>query len=178
LFYIYGIINQNNQIMRKIIIVILVIATFGMTSCEKEEFGSYTTAPPTPPDTTTTTTYANGGTANFGGGNLNNELVGTQWVITKYVLGFNTADTPFDTLDFVSNTHYTVNGGAVRTYTLSGITGSNNKSLTLNFLMTLGGGIYSGQVGKYFVSDGLIVAATFLDVDQNSKVFKVWMEKQ
>ena len=84
---------------------------------------------------------------------------------------------PNDTIEYIDNTHYRLNGGAQRTYTLTTLSGSTNKSLTLNFLATLGGSLYSGQVGYYFVSDGFINNGEFTDLQYTSKKYKVWMVK-
>ena len=105
-----------------------------------------------------------------------NDLVGTKWVITRVFNGY--AYTMYsDTLKFINGTEYTLNSLTPRTYTFSGITGSTNKSLTLNFLTTLGGSNYSGQVGLFFIQDGLINGAEFHDTQNQSLIYKIWVEK-
>lgn len=106
----------------------------------------------------------------------NNELVGTTWVLTKVVSGFSTTY-PNDTIRFVSNTNYTLNNGAVRTYTLSSSVGTTNKTLTLNFFQPFGGSHYSGQVGFYFVSDGSIVNAEFHNIQNTTSTLRAWFTK-
>jgi hypothetical protein len=163
--------------MKNILFIFILIITL-FSSCEKDDFGSYTEVPPTPePEPIPLDSlYTDGGVLPGGIGNQQNELVGTTWVIVKYNNGF-VNESPNDTLRFKTNSRYTFNGGADRIYSLSGIVGSNNKSLTLYFLATLGGSNYSGQVGYYFVEDGFANNIEFLDIQDNSKKYKVWMKK-
>jgi hypothetical protein len=55
--------------------------------------------------------------------------------------------------------------------------GSTNKSLSINFFSTLGGSNYSAQIGLYFASDGVINNAEFLDYQDTSKKYKVWLKR-
>ena len=86
-------------------------------------------------------------------------LVGTKWVVTKYVQNFVT-QLPNDTLEFISTTQYTINGSTPRNYSLSSIVGNNNKSLSLYSFTTLGGD-WSGQVQGTFINDWVINNALF-----------------
>lgn len=161
--------------MKNILYIILIIS---LHSCTKNDFGSYKEVPPVESTDTTdwTKQYSDQGVLNTNPIGGNNELVGTKWVITKYNNGFmNTF--PNDTIEYIDNSHYRLNGGAQRTYTLTTLSGSTNKSLTLNFLATLGGSLYSGQVGYYFISDGFISNGEFTDLQYTSKIYKVWMVK-
>ena len=88
-----------------------------------------------------------------------NDLIGTSWVITRYDQGV-TPYYPNDTLDFTDFNSYTINGGAERNYSYSGIVGNNMKSLDLYDFTTLGGN-YSGQVLSTFVDDWEFNNATF-----------------
>ncbi len=163
--------------VRILIISIVSIMIVFSASCKKD-FGSYQEVP-TVPDTTTTKqdTYIDGGVlTNNPDGNTNNELVGTKWVLTKMVSGLATTF-PNDTLNFTDNNHYSMNGGASRTYTLTTITGSTNKSLTLNFFAPFSGSNYVGTVGQYFVSDAQISNAEFDDLQNSSTIIKAWFTK-
>lgn len=157
------------------------LGVLALTSCEKEPItpGNYQ---PGVPDSTYNNNwqdqYGNGGTLpNWGSGNnQNNELVGTKWVLTKTVTSFATSF-PNDTIRFVSNTEYTLNGGAVRLYRLSAGVASTNKTLSLYFFQPFGGSHYSGQVGYYFVSDGGITQAEFHNIQNTTQTILAWFTK-
>lgn len=110
--------------------------------------------------------------------NNNDEIVGTKWVLLEYR---NTAyigsTKSYDTITFISNTEYMLNNGVIRTYNISSLVGSTNKSLQLNFFGPFGGSNYSGSVGQYFVSDGFINACLFTDNQNNSIKFLAWFER-
>lgn len=124
------------------------------------------------------TDYVYGGTLNNWSNNdetLN--LTGTKWILSKWTLGFIT-EYPNDTIEFVNKNYYKVNDLAVRTYTISNITGSTNKSLTFNYFYPLNGsGTYTGQVGHFFIEDGVINGGEFHDNQNTSLVYKIWMVK-
>ncbi len=104
--------------MKNLFIVLLAIVA--LSSCQKEDFGQYHEEPEnTYNEPHDSTYYIYGGTLP-NTGTATNDLVGTKWVLTKYVSAFAT-EYPMDTLDFVSANTYTLNGGAVRTYQLSSI---------------------------------------------------------
>jgi hypothetical protein len=67
-----------------------------------------------------------------------NEIVGTKWVVTKYYDGFSN-NYPNDTLHFITNNQYTINGGTTTNYTLSNIIGNNMSEMTLYGFYTIGG---------------------------------------
>lgn len=100
-------------------------------------------------------------------------LVGTKWVVTKFIQNF-VSTYPSDTLEFVSNTQYTINGSTPRTYNLSGIVGNNMKSLSLYSFTTLGGD-WSGQVQSTFISDWAINNSDFTNILNTSTNVKLWM---
>jgi len=150
--------------MKNLFIVLLTM--LALSSCTKEEFGQYQQVPENTynsPDDTTFYTY--GGTLP-NSGNATNALVGTKWVLTKYVSAFAT-EQPNDTIEFVSINHYTINGGAVRTYQLSSLPLSTNYELSLYFFFPFGGSHYSGEVGNTFINDGQINNVDFINI-QNS----------
>lgn len=158
--------------MKKVIFLCLVSL---MVSCKKQKMSPYTQVPE-PIDTTTwQDSYQDGGTLpNFGGSNQN--LVGTKWVLKKVVTGFSISY-PNDTITFISNASYVLNQNGQRPYTISQITGSTNKSLTLYFFLPFGGSSYSGQVGQYFISDGYMNNIQFVDLQNSTSVITAWFQK-
>ena len=100
-------------------------------------------------------------------------LVGTKWVVTKYVQNFVT-QLPNDTLAFISTTQYTINGSVPRNYSLSGVVGNNMKSLSLYSFTTLGGD-WSGQVQGTFINDWVINNSLFTDMFTNVPDARMWV---
>lgn len=160
---------MKNSIYLTIACVILLF-----TSCFKEEAVTPNT-PAQTPQTNWYDAYVDGGT--LPNNTYSNPLVGTKWVITKFLSGGFAMQYPNDTVSFITNTTYTLNSGSPRTYYLSGITGSTNKSLTLNFLSTFGGSNYVGVVGAYFIADGFINNAEFTDMQNSTMKIKAWLVK-
>ena len=103
-------------------------------------------------------------------------LVGTTWVVTRYNNGLSGNVYPNDTLYFINNTKYTINNGAQKTYSLSGVNGNNMKSLSLYSFTTLGGD-YSGQVQGTFIDDWAINNSQFSDMFNVNNTVTVWMER-
>ena len=106
---------------------------------------------------------------------VNQLLVGTKWVITRYDVGM-TPYYPNDTLEFVGTASYEINGGNFKNYTLNESAGNNLLTLTLWECYTLGGN-YGGQVPQSFIDDGEINNVTFNGQLGTSGSLKVWMEK-
>jgi hypothetical protein len=158
--------------VKKLLFVVSVILIFA--SCKKEEFGQYNQVLE-PVDNLPTTTYVYGGTLPSTG-TVSNDLVGTTWVLTKYVSAFAT-EYPYDTIAFVSNNEYTINGGAVRTYQLNSLPLSNNFDLSLYFFFPMGGSHYSGEVGETFVGDGEINNVQFQDLQNEGNTILTWFTK-
>jgi hypothetical protein len=163
--------------MKKLVLFLTAIMFLGIsfTSCEKEDL------PEPIPITQTDTSnwyddYIDGGTIPT---NTNsNPLKDTKWILTHWVSGGFVHSYPNDTIEFVSNTTYKLNGGAERTFFLSGITGSTNKTLTLNFFASFGGSNYAGVVGAYFIDDGFMNNIEFTDMQNSSIKIRAWFEKQ
>ena len=160
--------------MKKLVFLLVLGLVFA--SCQKEDFGQYSQYPETiyNPDYDTVT-YIYGGTLPSTG-SVSNDLVGTQWVLTKYVTAFAT-EYPNDTITFVSNNEYTINGGAVRTYQLNSLPLSNNYDLSLYFFFPMGGSHYSGEVGSTFISDSEINNVEFQDLQNEGNTILTWFEK-
>ena len=160
--------------MKNLFIVLLAVLV--LTSCQKEDFGQYQTVPENTynaPDDTTF--YVYGGTLP-NSGNATNDLVGTTWVLTKYVSAFAT-ESPNDTINFVSINEYTINGGAVGTYQLSSLPLSTNFDLSLYYFFPFGGSHYSGEVGNTFVQDGQITNAEFMNIQNTSSTIRAFFVK-
>jgi hypothetical protein len=158
--------------MKKVIFIGLVSL---LVSCKKQKLSPYTQVPE-PVDTTVwQDSYSYGGVLpNLGGSSQT--LVGTKWVLRKVVAGFSITY-PNDTIKFISNSSYVLNQNGQRPYTISGITGSTNKSLTLYFFLPFGGSNYSGQVGQYFISDGFMNNTQFIDLQNNTYNIIAFFEK-
>lgn len=103
-------------------------------------------------------------------------LNGTQWVVSRYNNGLSGDVYPDDTLDFISNTQYTINGGSVRNYSLTNVAGNNNKSLSLYSFTTLGGD-YSGQVIGTFIDDFVINNTQMTDMFNVNNTVTVWIDR-
>lgn len=157
-----------------LVALLTILTLFSLSSCKKEITpGNYTLGEETLDTTTWQWQYANGGTLPNWGNGSNNELYDTKWVVLRYNIGGFSMAYPNDTIRFVDNSHYTLNNGLVAdylTYQISPITGSTNKTLTLNFFSTFGGSNYSGQVGQYFVSQALSseIPITFINMQFNT----------
>ena len=163
--------------MKNLIYILLI--TIAFTSCTKEEFeGPYDQIEEVVVEDTTAWNagYTNGGTLPTGTGSADDDLIGTVWVLTKYVSAFAT-EYPNDTLTFVTKTKYTMNGGAERNYQLGTIPSSTNKELSFYSFFPFGGSHYSAQVGLYFVDDGELNNIHFTDIQNSSNTIKAWFEK-
>ena len=159
-------------------LIYTLLAFIVLTSCNKEDFGQYQTVQEnTYNNPNDTSSYVYGGTLP-NSLNSTNALVGTKWILTKYVTAFAT-EFPNDTIEFVTINQYTINGGAVRTYQLGSLPLSNNYQLSLYFFFPFGGSHYTGEVGQYFIQDGQINNTDFIN-NQNtstSAVIKAWFIK-
>lgn len=160
--------------MVKLIVYSLIPLLF--FSCKKDAItpGNYTTTP-APQDTSHwQNQYSNGGTLpNWSNGNNNNELVGTTWVLTNLQTNFSTV-LPIDTVRFIDNTYYTINGGAVKTYQLSVGVASNSKTLVLNFHYPFGSGNYAGEVASTFVTDSVMNNVEFENTQNALTTVRAW----
>ena len=145
-----------------------------MVSCKKYE--SPYKQVPDPIDTTQwQDSYTYGGVLPSGSNSQNN-IINTTWVLTKMVTGYSTTY-PNDTITFISSSSYVLNQNGQRPYTISQITGSTNKSLTLYYFYPFGGSSYAGQVGYYFVQDGFMNNIEFVNLQDNTSVIRAWFKK-
>lgn len=106
----------------------------------------------------------------------NSNMEGSKWIIRRYNNGLSGNVYPNDTLDFISNNKYTINGGIHRSYTISNVVGNNMKSLSLYGLTTLGGD-YSGQIMSTFMDDGVINNTQFHDIFNVNNSVTIWVER-
>jgi hypothetical protein len=103
------------------------------------------------------------------------KLTGTTWVVTKYIQNLQTIYTN-DTLDFVTDNTYTINGSQERTYLLSEQVISNMRTLSLYQFTTLGGD-WEGRIQPTFLQDGEINNADFNDLFIVTRRASVFMQR-
>lgn len=164
----------------------IILISFGLflflslfASCKKEPItpGNYQAGKVPPEDTTTWQwQYGNGGTLPNWNGNQLYDLVGTKWVLTKVVTGFATTY-PNDTIKFINNNNYVLNSNAARPYQISAGVASTNKTLTLYYFYPFGGSHYSGEVGQFFVTDGVINNCEFMNIQNSTSTVRAWFVK-
>ena len=163
--------------MKKILSLLVVSSLMFFMSCQKDTIvpGNYTPKPEAKDTTKWQTNYTNSGvipTFNSTSSSTPNELVNTKWVLTFLQIGFSTPPLPIDTIYFVDNTHYTINSGSNRTYSLVNNVALSSKTLTLNFHYPFGSGNYSGQVAQTFVTDGVILNTEFVNTNTSTITVK------
>ncbi len=155
-----------------LLILSLIIITFSNCKKAKSPYG----VEPEPTDTTNIlNSYNNGGTLPTSTVTVNNELNGTNWLITKIQIGLASTNMN-DTIKFIDNSHYKVNSNTlILTYNL--YQASANKTLTFNNFMPCNGWNSSGIVGVYFASYGKLIGVEFKDLYNSNNKFNLWMEK-
>ena len=107
----------------------------------------------------------------------NDDLYGTKWVVTKFYTGFG-YDQPDDTLEFLTNGQYTINGttSGGRTYNVNMVVGNTSVNLNLNDFITMGGNNYSILTSSNFINDGIINGSQVEDIlNQNNSNKFIWM---
>jgi hypothetical protein len=108
-----------------------------------------------------------------------NDLIGTRWVVTKFYNGFG-FDLPNDTIDFLPNLQYSINGltNLNRTYNVTTIIGNTSVNLNLNDFSTMGGNNYSILTSRSFIDDGIINGSQATDIlNQNNSNKFIWMTR-
>lgn len=116
--------------MKKSILITIILVVVLFTACKKDTItpGNYQTTQPA--NTNNSNSYTNGGTTpTWSLSTTNNQLVGTNWVLTDVY--FNYAHTSkSDIIHFVSNTKYTVGSDTTKFgYSLYSSTGSFNSTI-------------------------------------------------
>lgn len=127
--------------------------------------------------------YQHQGVLNTNSNNNDNisksDLYDTKWVVTKFYNGFG-YDLPNDTLEFLDNDQYTINGvtNGNRTFNVITIVGNTSVNLDLNDFLTMGGNNYRILTSSNFINDGIINGSQAGDIlnPNNSNKF-IWMEK-
>jgi len=161
--------------MKHLLFILAIV--FTLASCTKEEnFGQYKEEPintyNAPHDSTM---YTQGGTLPTVGAGTN-VLVGTTWVLTKYVSAFAT-EYPNDTIDFTTVTNYTINGGSIRVYALSSIPASINYELSLYYFFPFGGSNYSANVSGMFVDDWTMDNVEFHNIQNTTSTIRAFFTR-
>lgn len=168
--------SQNLKLtVMKTIVSLFICFMVILVSCKKEETPKPSTSNTRPTQSNWYDDYTDGGV--LPNNTATNPLMGTKWVLTKYITGGLVMQYPNDTLTFSTYNKYKVNQGGERTYSLSAITGSTNKTLTLNFFSSFGGSNYAGVVGAYFINDGFINNAEFSDMQNSTIRINAWFIK-
>ena len=167
----------------RLILLALSIAILGI-SCEKPE--TYYEQPVTMTDQDTTSwedSYVDSGVLTTSVTPTSDTLLfNTKWVVTKVNVGF-TNSFPNDTIWFDTQTTYRIalgiggGFGAQRAYSISSLPLSNNMQLVMTYWSSLGGSHYSGEIGGLAIQDGIIVGSEFVDNQNYSLEYLVWMQK-
>lgn len=164
--------------MKNLILILSTLIFF--TSCKKEFItpGSYEVGKEPQKDTSTWVWQFpdSGVLPNNNTNNDINPIVGTTWVLTKYVTQFATVQSN-DTIRFVDNRYYTINNGAVIPYSLSSGVSTTSKTLTLYYFYPFGSGHFSGQVSQNFITDGVISNSEFKNIETTNTLIKAWFKK-
>jgi len=124
--------------------------------------------------------YIDAGVIPTGSGVIENELVGTSWLLFKVSSGFGVVTQYDDTLHFVTKTKYYANSDSTNlvTYILQKV--QNNYSLTFQPLSVIRHSQASTTdlgVGFANVPVGTIIFANFTDPFSTTKNFTVWFKK-
>lgn len=169
----------------KTLITSFLLAIITLSSCEKPETNyEATQGVAASPDTTKwEDNYEDGGVlTNTIIATVDSSILGSKWVITKVNTGF-TNSYPNDTIWFDTSTSYRlalgIGGGfgSPRAYNYSSLPLTNNVQLVMNYWSSLGGSHYSGEFGGMAVEDGIINGAEFVDNQNFSLKYLIWMKK-
>jgi hypothetical protein len=155
-----------------------VVCLFLLSGCKKDN------PTPTPVAATTDTTkwqdqYGNGGTLPdwTGNTNNNNELVGTNWVLTQVMNGLGST-TMHDTLHFINNTEYYINSDSTHKAMYTLYTSQNNVTLTFKpFIPMNYTQCSTNELGPGFASGQYITGVKFVNLYNTVSTFKAWFTK-
>lgn len=158
--------------MKNIILILLTLIT--LSSCKKNN-DNYKTEPEPIIVNDPLSGYGNGGILPTNTLTPNNELNGTNWILTKVQIGLSVTNKS-DTIRFINNTQYTVGSNTlILTYSL--YKSGGNQTLTLNNFMPVNGYNCSGILGLTFVNYGQIVGVEFKDLFNSNNKFNMWFNK-
>jgi len=159
-------------------LIVLLITTLFLVSCEKEIITP--TKQPEPVDTTKwQDQYTDSGTLpNWTvNQNTNNELVNTNWVLTKIVAAFGTT-TMNDTIHFISNNKYYVGSDTTNSGLYTLYTSQNNVTLTFKpFIPMNYTQCSTNQLGVGFSKGTNITGVEFVNLYNVTSTFKAWFVK-
>ena len=164
--------------MKNLIFLTIACLILGFTSCKKED--PITPTPIETPQTNWYDEYTDGGL--LPNNTYTNPLIGTKWIVVKYIVAGLSTQYSGDTLVFVTYNKYeihTVSNGVLlnRQYTLSDIFGGPYSTLTLNNFTSIGISSYSIKVGDTFISDGFVNNGEATDIYNTSKIIRIWLQK-
>jgi hypothetical protein len=170
--------------MKRLFLLLTISFVVLATSCKKQNIEPNYTTIEDPADTLDTyqNYYGNQTDDYTDGGTLptltedTSLLAGSKWVLIKYVSAFAT-EYPNDTIDFVDETHYTINGGAESNYILADVPATTNYDLTFYYFFPFGGSHYSAQVSEMIMIDGELNNVEFEDTQNSSTTIRAWFVK-
>lgn len=155
-------------------IILILITVLSLSSCKKTN-ENYKTEPEPTVINDPLSGYNNGGILPTNTLTTNNELNGTNWVLTKVQIGL-TVTNKNDTIHFINNNQYTVGSNTlVLTYNL--YSSGGNKTLTLYNFMPVNGYNCSGILGLTFATYGQITGVEFKDLFNSTNRFNLWFNK-
>jgi len=166
--------EDKKTLLNVIFFIIVILLLF---SCEKEPI---TQTPTVEVETTNwQDQYSSGGTVPdwTNSTNNNNELVGTNWVLTKILTGFGST-TMSDTLHFITNTQYYINSDSTNIALYSLYTSQNNVTLTfkpfipMNYIQCS-----TNQLGVGFSNGQAIIVVDFVNLYNTVSTFRAWFTK-
>lgn len=160
--------------MKNLTILTFISLILSLTSCKKTN-DNYKKEPEPTVTNDPLSGYGNGGVLPTSTITTNNELNGTNWVLTKVQIGLSSTNKN-DTIHFISNNQYKVNSNSlILTYSL--YQSSANKTLTLYNFMPVNGYNLSGIVGVTFVTYGQITGVEFKDLFNSTNKCNLWFNK-
>lgn len=108
--------------------------------------------------------------------NLGGLIVDSKWLVTRYDnMANGNVYEPLDTLCFISESTYSINGGVLRSYKLGSTYTESQLQITLKDCSTLGG-TYRGLILKTFMQDEEINNA-LMDNIYTEVDLAVWLEQ-
>lgn len=157
-------------------ILILVLSVITIIGCKKQELGEPLPSEEVVVEQKWRDTYDDGGLIS---GDVDDvvTLVGTEWELTYFIKGFaggNLQVGDRDTILFVSNHDYTVNGqsNSLQIYTLNSVFGSNDYNLSISNYYRFGD-TYSAYINETMILYGLMDKIEFTsDYNTNSLEIK------
>jgi len=174
---------MDNKVFKKwlIIMILVIIISEVLSSCTKEPItpGNYGAGEVPQADTTTwQSQFTNGGTIpSWPSQTYSNELVGTKWLLWKVSIGA-VSTTKNDTIHFISNTKYQVNGVTNINYSYTLYASQNNVTLTFKPFQPMNYMLCStNELGIGFANGPEITGVEFVNEYNVTSSFKAWFTK-